>query len=213
MNQMKATKVDSNQEQETINVQKKTETSVGLSHNALKFIIHNGVTMYQGDHVAVRGEDHQVYYAVLKDMWLTEACRRFCKLRWLLPKAGVSLDLTDLGPDCFSIGPMHPRVESMNVIVDVFYSPYKNNVPVSVIRQMFLIDSGIENLDPAKQTSVCPPSPVFKSTNSARSSSFNSSFTAEEAPSAPMSTSISDEVPLNNIEGAEIAAKMLISML
>lgn len=100
---------------------------------ALKFIINKGITLYQGDHVAVLGEDSHVYFAVLLDFWMTEHGRRFCTLRWLLPKPNYStssessslLPATAPNLDSLQLGPIHGRVESMEVILDVFYSPYR----------------------------------------------------------------------------------------
>lgn len=100
--------------------------------SALKFIINKGVTLYQGDHVAILGEDSQVYFALLLDFWMTEHGRRFCSLRWLIPKTGTSqkgeasiLPATAPSLESLQLGPIHSRVESMEVILDVFYSPYR----------------------------------------------------------------------------------------
>ena len=124
----------------------------------LKFIINKGQTLYQGDHVAVLGDDSQVYFAILLDFWLTEGGRRFCTLRWLLPKASSSSSsstttttetsntsiskIIQTAPSLenLTLGPVHGKVESMEAILDVFYSPYREAVmSAEVIRKRFLI--------------------------------------------------------------------------
>ncbi len=107
----------------------------------LKFIINKGVSIYQGDHVAVLGDDSQVYFAILFDFWLTEGGRRFCTLRWLLPKASrsaVQLANQSTSVDNFTLGPVHGKVESMEAILDVFYSPYREGMTADSIRKRFL---------------------------------------------------------------------------
>jgi hypothetical protein len=172
---------------------------------AIKFIIHNGLTMYQGDHVAVRGDDEQIYFAILQDFWLTESGRRYCTLRWLLPRAPSALfNLTQLRPDAFTFGPAHERVESMDVLVDVFYSPYKANIAVDLIRKYYLRDDRSSAQTPAASLpAVNPPLEVTKSMGQSRST-FDFLLAKQAS---------NEEIPLNQIEGTEIAAKMLLHMI
>ena len=114
----------------------------------LKFIINKGKTMYQGDHVAVLGDDSQVYFAILSDFWLTQNGRRFCTLRWLLPIKVKPLkkdsETQTLSADNFTLGPVHERVEAMDAILDVFYSPHRNGQSSEEIRKRFLCPSSNE---------------------------------------------------------------------
>ena len=105
-------------------------------NNPIKFIINRGTTIYQGDHVSVRGSDSQVYFAILLDFWLTETGRQYCTLRWLIPKAKISLKSSL--KDRFNLGPIHERVEAMEIILDIFYSPYRDQMSSEMIRRKFL---------------------------------------------------------------------------
>jgi hypothetical protein len=113
----------------------------------LKFIINKGITMYQGDHVAVLGDDSQVYFAILLDFWLTEGGRRFCTLRWLLPHAEANIDASQSpSVENFSLGPIHAKVESMDAILDVFFSPYRESMTSETIRKRFLASEQADEL-------------------------------------------------------------------
>lgn len=196
------------------------------SHSPIKFIINRGVTLYQGDHVALRGDDDHVYFAILLDFWLTEGGRRYFTLRWLIPKHGVSL--ASLGawaitPDKFEMGPMHGKVEPMEVIVEVFFSPYRNSMSADQIRRAYISDRDTSGED--GRQSVCHTdsgsctrmaaetgphgshdlsrSRVPLSTAHASCESFDGGQEQEE----------SDDIPVSQIESTEIAAKMLLSMI
>lgn len=143
----------------------------------IKFIINRGTTIYQGDHVSIRGSDSQIYFAVLMDFWLTENGKRYCTLRWLLPKPKASF--TSALQNRFDLGPVHERVEAMETILDIFYSPYRDQMTAENIRKMFLLSpsvaSGSEDTDNSgtgnkKQSggivTIDPPSQLLKAIKS-----------------------------------------------
>lgn len=102
----------------------------------LKFIIIKGVSMYQGDHVSIHGDDSNIYFAILTDFWMTENGRRFCNLRWLIPK--ISSAPTSALQERFELGPAHGKVEPMEAVLDVFYSPYRDQLSSESIRKRYL---------------------------------------------------------------------------
>ena len=192
----------------------------------IKFIIHRGITIYQGDHVSIRGSDSQVYFAILMDFWLTENGKRYCTLRWLLPKPKASF--TSALHDRFDLGPIHQRVEAMETILNVFYSPYRDQMTAEVIRRKFLLSQTGDNQN-SEIVAVDPPAQLvnaikslsgdFESTETKCSSpeifsvsNENSSILAS-SPSSKLFKS-SEDVPMNPIiaESSEMAAKMLLSM-
>ena len=200
----------------------------------VKFIIHRGITIYQGDHASIRGSDSQVYFAILMDFWLTENGKHYCTLRWLLPRPKASF-ISDLQfHDRFIAGPVHERVEAMEIILDVFYSPYRDQMTAENIRRKFLLpyayDGGNEGTGVA--ASIEPPVHLIKSikslsneidsnlTSSVNSSSdevvTSSSLSLQSSPSSRLfkSSSSSSEIPMNpiSVESSEIAAKMLLRM-
>lgn len=136
----------------------------------IKFIIHRGTTIYQGDHVSIRGSDSQIYFAILIDFWLTENGKRYCTLRWLLPKPKASF--TAPLQNRFDLGPIHERVETMETILDVFYSPYRDQLTAESIRRKYLLspsvisgseDSGSNSASSSTtQSSIDPPPQILK---------------------------------------------------
>lgn len=194
----------------------------------IKFIINRGITIYQGDHVSIRGSDSHVYFAVLMDFWLTENGKRYCTLRWLLPKPNASF--TSALHDRFDLGPVHERVEAMETILDVFYSPYRDQMTAENIRKKYLLSTVTSNDHETSLNvlaSIDPPAQLIKAIKlldqrsetgdlDQKEKSFSSSSAAASDPSSPSSHlfKTSDEVPLNLIvaESSEIAAKMLLSM-
>lgn len=190
----------------------------------VKFIIHRGITIYQGDHVSIRGSDSQVYFAVLMDFWLTENGKRYCTLRWLLPKPKASF--TSALQERFELGPIHERVEAMETILDVFYSPYRDQMTAENIRKKFLM-SDDNNETTGVLASIQPPAQLINaikslssedlSTSSTRSNNpFPSAASNQTSPSSRLfkSSSATEEVQMNpiSVESSEIAAKMLLSM-
>ena len=139
-------------------------------NSPIKFIIHRGVTIYQGDHVSIKGSDAQIYFAVLMDFWLTENGKRYCTLRWLLPRPKASF--TSALQNRFDLGPVHERVEAMETILDVFYSPYRDQFTAENIRRKFLLSpsvvSGAE--ETVKQSNeiitIDPPAQLVKAIKS-----------------------------------------------
>lgn len=109
----------------------------------IKFIIHRSTTIYQGDHVSIRGSDLKIYFAILMDFWLTENGKRYCTLRWLLPNPKASF--TSALQNRFDLGPIHDRVEAMETILDVFYSPYRDQMTAEAIRKNFIFSPSVIN--------------------------------------------------------------------
>lgn len=197
----------------------------------IKFIINRGTTIYQGDHVSIRGSDSQVYFAVLMDFWLTENGKRYCTLRWLLPAPKASF--TSALQNRFDIGPVHERVEPMETILDVFYSPYRDQMTAEDIRRKFLLSpsvaSGSEGTygfgnkkQSGEMVTIDPPSQLLKaikslsedgSDNESEKKSIRSDLSSPLPSLSPKSPS--DEILMNPIvstESSEMAAKMLLSM-
>lgn len=202
----------------------------------IKFIINRGCTIYQGDHVSIRGSDSQIYFALVVDFWLTENGKRYCTLRWLLPNPKASF--TSALHERFSLGPIHDRVEAMETILDVFYSPYRDQMTAESIRKRYFLPNEYEST--GVLASVDPPPILLRAIKSLSSNSSDHncnsetetargqlSATSSTLPSLSSSSTTShqsspssrllkssDEVQLNPIvaESSEIAAKMLLSM-
>jgi hypothetical protein len=207
-----------------------------------KYIINQGMAVYQGDHVSIRGTDSQVYYAVLIDFWLTEVGRSYCIFRWLLPSAKWS-------PSSplqfrFDPGPLHERVEAMDSVLSVFYSPYRDGISSERIRKSFLFSSmASEGPETASESlsslAVEPPAhlvQIMMAVNDQNKSLTKSSEKFDFDPaSSSVPASISTSIPSNSpsksaaapspsagiqkgsvianpAESSEIAAKMLLSM-
>lgn len=203
------------------------------SNTPVKFIINRGATIYQGDHVSIRGSDSQVYFAVVMDFWLTVNGRRYCTLRWLIPKPNHSFSAPL--QDRFHLGPIHEKVEAMESILDVFYSPYRNQMSSDSIRRKFILSANeIDGSNTISNNSnkdslnvVEPPIQLIKAIKSMELASSSSSPSSSpvvsaqnfyNAPSSPSShlfksSSPEEDVSMNPIaESHEIAAKMLLSM-
>ena len=107
-----------------------------------------GNLLFIGDHVAVRGDDGQVYCAVVHDFWMVPGGQKWVKLQWLLPKRAFALQIDgppeQIDPSYFSpgtrllnnvtviltytlagVGPVHDRMEQIECIIDVFFSPQR----------------------------------------------------------------------------------------
>ena len=194
-------------------------------NSPIKFIINRGITIYQGDHVSIRGSDSQVYFAIVMDFWLTENGKRYYTLRWLLPKPKASF--TSALQDRFDLGPIHQRVEAMETILDVFYSPYRDQMTAEIIRRKFLVSSSLnDSKSETVSTAVDPPVQLIKAIKSlsgdleSKTTKTNETFeiplnSIERSPSSKLFKSSEEvEVLMNPIltENSEMAAKMLLSM-
>lgn len=107
------------------------------AEDGVRYIMHKGRMIREGDYVAVRGHDASVYYAIVYDVCLAAAAsqteeehqnpERQFRLRWLLPKVEhrerVLGDPGRIEPEHFDFGPMHDGFERVDNIVGVFYSP------------------------------------------------------------------------------------------
>lgn len=104
----------------------------------IKYMMHRGRLLFQGDHVAIRGDDDQIYFGIVSDFWTVEGpggdartSQRYFTLRWLLPRPGHAVDIDGiregLDPSQFILGPEHPQPEVIEAILDVFYSPHLDN--------------------------------------------------------------------------------------
>lgn len=92
-----------------------------------KYIMFNGRLLFIGDHVAIRGDDAQIYFAIIHDFWMIPPGQKYVKLQWLLPKNQFALEIDGpkekIDPSYFNLGPMHDRAEQIESIMDVFFSP------------------------------------------------------------------------------------------
>jgi hypothetical protein len=99
-----------------------------------KYIMFRGRLLFIGDHVAVRGDDAQIYFAIVHDFWIVPTGLKYVKLQWLLPKSRYALEIDGpkerLDPHYFTLGPMHDRAELIDSIVDVFFSPQQIRQPL-----------------------------------------------------------------------------------
>lgn len=99
-----------------------------------RYVLHQGRIIFQGDQVAIRGDDGHVYFAMIRDF--LPDCR--FTLRWLLPRTSASVmqevvkggggeEMMQVSPGMFTAGPDHPKPESLDAIIDVFYSPQRSS--------------------------------------------------------------------------------------
>lgn len=182
-------------------------------HVPIKFISKRGLTIYQGDHVSIRGSDSQVYFAVMLDFWLTENGKKYCTLRWLLPRAKIPLD----APlhDRFELGPVHERVESMDIILEVFYSPFRDQMTADMIRKRFLLPlKRTAELISEETDTVSAIDPPIQLIEAIRTISQKQEADIQMNPITieTTTTTTSSTSSSNVTECSEIAAKMLLSM-
>lgn len=100
----------------------------------VKYMMYQGQLLFVGDHVAIRGDDSQVYFAIVTDYWLVPTGQKYVRLQWLLPKRAHALQIDGhaecLDPAYFDLGPLHERMEPIECIVDVFFSPQRLKRPL-----------------------------------------------------------------------------------
>lgn len=100
----------------------------------VKYLVHRGRLLFIGDHIVVRGDDGQIYFAVLRDFWMTPTNCKYFTLQWLLPKPSSAANIDGpqegLDPILFLLGPLHERAEPVDAIIDVFYSPLASRKPI-----------------------------------------------------------------------------------
>jgi hypothetical protein len=102
----------------------------------VRYIMHRGLMVREGDYVAVRGEDERVYFAIVYDLFFQKNHlqssgsgwpEKLMKLRWLLPKALFKKELigdpSGIRPEHFDLGPMHSEFEKIDNVLAIFYSP------------------------------------------------------------------------------------------
>jgi hypothetical protein len=94
-----------------------------------------GKMLLVGDHVAVRGDDGRVYFALVRDFWRDADGVRRVALRWLLPRPECAARGAGpphgLCPTLFTLGPVHDRAEMLDrAVVDVFFSPLSSRQPL-----------------------------------------------------------------------------------
>ena len=191
----------------------------------IKFIIYKGMTIYQGDHLAIRSRAtstlssfDEFYFAIATDFWMTEDGRKYFTLRWLLPRHDqvFSGSRGDLRPDWFNLGPFHDRVETMEVIADVFYSPYKNDVTGEEILRRYFDTFGTsmtKSVSALASTASTVGQNLFRSEYSKATKKSKISKEAGEL-RAEMSSEM-DDIPFSriNVDNTELAAKMLLSLI
>ena len=89
-------------------------------------MIRGGKMLLVGDHVAVQGDDENIYYAIVRGLWMSAEGAKIVSLQWLLPRPEHALDIDgppeNILPSFFSLGPVHERLEPAECIVDVFFS-------------------------------------------------------------------------------------------
>jgi hypothetical protein len=101
----------------------------------VRYMMHRGLMIREGDYVAVRGENQQVYFAIIYDLFFHKShlnpdsgCPlKLMKLRWLLPKTLFQQEILGdphgIRPAHFELGPMHTENESIDNVLAIFYSP------------------------------------------------------------------------------------------
>lgn len=101
--------------------------TINADYIPTKYIMYRGKMLFIGDHVAIKGDDEQIYFAVLYDFWHTSTGEKWCKLQWLLPKKRFAMEIDGpkelIDPAYFALGPLHDKEERLEVIVDIFFSP------------------------------------------------------------------------------------------
>lgn len=149
----------------------------------VKYMMYRGQLLFIGDHVAIRGDDSQIYFAIVTDYWLILTGQKYVRLQWLLPKRAHALQIDGpperLDPAYFSLGPLHGRMEPIECILDVFFSPQRLRRPLDSPQEStafgqclsddaerskddsFLLDgllSTISYTESEKKSSLCCPS-------------------------------------------------------
>ncbi len=144
----------------------------------IMYTMFRGRLLFIGDHVALRGDDDLIFFAIICDFWMVPSGEKYIKVQWLIPRLD-RIDQIDgprerIDPTHFSlgtaacpppppaiaaghehpaarrvtpspslsaplthalargnlVGPMHDRSESIDAIVDVFYSPQSLSRPL-----------------------------------------------------------------------------------
>lgn len=125
----------------------------------VKYIMLRGRLLFIGDHVAVRGDDGQIYFAIVCDFWMVPSGAKYFSLQWLLPKLKHALLIDGprehIDPSFFILGPMHDRAEQLDSIVDVFFSPQSLRRPLEGPTPLI---SSFSSADPATGSASSTPS-------------------------------------------------------
>ena len=56
-------------------------------------MIRGGKMLLVGDHVAVQGDDENIYYAIVRGLWMSAEGAKIVSLQWLLPRPEHALDI------------------------------------------------------------------------------------------------------------------------
>lgn len=80
----------------------------------VKYIMFRGRLLFIGDHVAIRGDDSQVYFAIVHDFWIVPTGQKYVHFQWLLPKIRYALEIDGprekIHPNFFTLGKAHDLI-------------------------------------------------------------------------------------------------------
>ena len=130
------------------------------NEGGIRYMMHRGMMVREGDYVAVRGDDERVYFAIIYDLFFQKNQppggwpEKSMKLRWLLPKVVFKKELmgdpSGIRPEHFDLGPMHSSAEKMDNVLSVFYSPTSVpfetlwvNRPTNQLRPASIVDNSM----------------------------------------------------------------------
>lgn len=106
---------------------------------SLKYTVIGRKILFIGDFCAIKADDSNIYYIIIKDFWISEGGYSMAIIQWLLPKAIYALEIdghsTNIKEWMFDRG-----IEDENPLkiedyfVDVFYSPRRDVDLHSILR-------------------------------------------------------------------------------
>lgn len=99
----------------------------------VKYAMHRGKMIFQGDHAAIQCSDGNIYFVLVKDFFVDSDGNQLFSFSWLIPKPEtahlVSTRLEHLDPSHFRVGSDHSMKEPVSMIVFVFFSPFRTPKP------------------------------------------------------------------------------------
>lgn len=117
----KSDKTEKKRKKKIEEVQEPSEETVKRIESS-RNLVFMGKTFHIGDYVTLKGENYSTCYGIINNLFSDEMDEKYFTFRWLIPKQGRFFNPQFLHHSQFVIGPLHRQIESMNCIIDVFYS-------------------------------------------------------------------------------------------
>lgn len=110
-----------------------SSTIVPLGDDKLVYTVIGSTLLFVGDFCAIRADDGNIYYVIIRDFWIPTGGVCMASVEWLLPKPRYALEVDGISSNIkewmFDRSSTTVDPSSMNIedhFVDVFYSPRRD---------------------------------------------------------------------------------------